>query len=55
MQGDIVRFRRKLIVLLLYSNLNKIDINRPLSAADDRINTNIDPDECKIIGYRDNE
>jgi hypothetical protein len=50
-----VRFRRKLVVLLLHYNLNKIDINGPMSAADDRIDTNIDPDECKITGYRDNE
>ena len=47
-----IRFRKKLIVQLLNSNLNEIDINGPLSEQDDHVDPNIDPDECQITGYR---
>jgi hypothetical protein len=48
MQEDMIRFRKKLIVQLLNSNLNKIDINKPLSEEDDHDDANNDPMNIRL-------
>jgi hypothetical protein len=51
MQEDMPSFRKKLIVQLLNSNLNEIDITKPLPEEDDQDEENNDPDECNITGH----
>jgi hypothetical protein len=50
MQEDKLSFRKKLIVQLLKSNLNEIDITKPLYKEDDHDDENNDL-ECNITSH----